>query len=143
MQFSLLIYIVVIFAVMYFLMIRPQQKRAKQHRELIQFGRFYRLQSPFESNVTSWMVVSKYQKEAIVGWYRVLNQVNVNYQRIVLQGLNADYNYRIDENEYLYGGDELMNIGLITSDHTCGERKAEDLRLNGDFTSRIFHLKAQ
>ncbi|UMT74783.1 preprotein translocase subunit YajC [Staphylococcus roterodami] len=35
MQFSLLIYIVVIFAVMYFLMIRPQQKRAKQHRELI------------------------------------------------------------------------------------------------------------
>ena len=33
MQFSLLIYIVVIFAVMYFLMIRPQQKRAKQHRE--------------------------------------------------------------------------------------------------------------
>ncbi|PXA56911.1 preprotein translocase subunit YajC, partial [Staphylococcus pseudintermedius] len=28
MQFSLLIYIVVIFAVMYFLMIRPQQKRA-------------------------------------------------------------------------------------------------------------------
>ncbi|MFA0979493.1 preprotein translocase subunit YajC, partial [Staphylococcus aureus] len=35
MQFSLLIYIVVIFAVMYFLMIRPQQKRAKQHRESI------------------------------------------------------------------------------------------------------------
>ncbi|HBG3005326.1 preprotein translocase subunit YajC [Staphylococcus aureus] len=29
------LYIVVIFAVMYFLMIRPQQKRAKQHRELI------------------------------------------------------------------------------------------------------------
>ncbi|MCT9928402.1 preprotein translocase subunit YajC, partial [Enterococcus faecalis] len=37
MQFSLLIYIVVIFAVMYFLMIRPQQKRAKQHRELINY----------------------------------------------------------------------------------------------------------
>ncbi len=122
---------------------KSQIQWMKQHRELIQFGRFYRLQSPFESNVTSWMVVSKDQKEAIVGWYRVLNQVNVNYQRIVLQGLNADYNYRIDENEYLYGGDELMNIGLITSDHTCGERKAEDLRLNGDFTSRIFHLKAQ
>ncbi len=36
MQFSLLIYIVVIFAVMYYLMIRTtKQKRAKQHRELI------------------------------------------------------------------------------------------------------------
>ncbi len=32
---SIMIYIVVIFAVMYFLTIRPQQKRAKQHRELI------------------------------------------------------------------------------------------------------------
>ena len=27
----------------------------KEHRRLIQFGTFYRLQSPFEGNIASWM----------------------------------------------------------------------------------------
>lgn len=122
---------------------KKQIKFMKQHRELIQYGTFYRLESPFESNVTCWMVVSKDKKEALVGWYRVLNQINVNYQRIVLQGLDENFNYSINDSTYLYGGDELMNIGLITSDHTCGERKPEDPALMGDFTSRIFHLQAK
>src|SRR5690606_12011534 len=46
----------------------------KENRSLLQTGTFYRIHSPFEDpyNITSWMVVSKDQKEAIVGYYQVL-----------------------------------------------------------------------
>lgn len=115
----------------------------KDHRELIQFGTFYRLLSPFEGNYTSWMVVSEDKKEAIVGWYRVLGEVNVGYHRVKLQGLNEDLEYTINDSEVTYSGDLLMNAGLITSDHMCGETRPEDMTLRGDFTSKIFHLKAK
>ena len=112
-------------------------------RTLIQFGTFYRLISPFESNYTSWMVVSEDKKEAIVGWYRVLGEVNVGYHRVKLQGLNEDYEYTINNSEMTYSGDLLMNAGLITSDHMCGETRPEDMTLRGDFISKIFHIKAK
>lgn len=38
----------------------------KDNRKLLQFGDFYRLESPFEGNTTAWMIVSKDKKEAIV-----------------------------------------------------------------------------
>lgn len=115
----------------------------KKHRQLLQFGTFYRLKSPFDGNVTCWMVVSSDRKEAIVGWYRVLNQINVGYERIGLKGLDPHLQYTINNSQRTYGGDELMYIGLITSDHTAGEKKPSDPRLAGDFTSRIFYLKAE
>ena len=34
----------------------------KEYRELIQFGTFYRLKSPFEGNETVWMTVSEDKK---------------------------------------------------------------------------------
>lgn len=115
----------------------------KEHRELLQFGTFYRLLSPFEGNYTSWMVVSKDQKEAIVGWYRVLGEINVGYHRVKLQGLNENYEYTINELDGVYYGDELMNVGLLTSDHMCGEDRPADMVKRGDFTSKIFHIKAK
>ena len=39
--------------------IKEQIVFMKAHRELIQKGTFYRLKSPFEGNVTAWMVVSE------------------------------------------------------------------------------------
>ena len=41
----------------------------------------YRLSSPFENNVTAWMVVSEDKETAIVGWYRVLNGINLPYKQ--------------------------------------------------------------
>lgn len=115
----------------------------KAHRQLIQYGNFYRLQSPFEGNVTAWMVVSPDQKEALVAWYRALNKINSGFTRIRLVGLNEDEAYCVNDSNRLYGGDELMRIGLITSDHTAGEVKSDNPSLNGDFTSRIYYLKAK
>ena len=41
------------------------------------------------------MVVSDDKKEAIVGWYKVLNDVNESFKRIKLKGLNENLNYYI------------------------------------------------
>ncbi|WP_301094783.1 alpha-galactosidase, partial [Faecalibaculum rodentium] len=52
--------------------IRDQVRFMKKYRQLIQFGTFYRLQSPFAGTETARMVVSEDKKQAIVGYYRVL-----------------------------------------------------------------------
>lgn len=41
----------------------------KQHRNLIQFGDFYRILSPFEGNECSWMFVSEDKNEALIFYY--------------------------------------------------------------------------
>lgn len=126
--------------------IKEQIRFMKKYRGLFQFGTFYRLKSPFDGNVTGWMVVSEDQKEAAVGWFRVLSGTNQPYSRMRLKGLHEDFLYDISvrrEKEKHFGnfyGDELMNIGLVTSDATSGEiPKGEGLL---DFESRLFLLKA-
>ncbi len=127
--------------------VKEQIAFMKEKRELLQFGKFYRLQSPFEGNVTSWMVVSKDQKEAIVGWYRTLSHVNQPTSKIRLQGLDPNCRYIITtDGNHPYQthtpyGDELMNIGLITSDGLCGQVGVMD-KYYGDFDSRLFQIKA-
>lgn len=107
----------------------------KKYRKLLQYGRFYRLKSPFIGNETIWMVVSSHRNLAIVGYYRILQEVNVGYRRIKLTGLDADKLYTIDEKDYY--GDELMNLGLLISDESCGENHGH----NGDFQSRLYIIK--
>ena len=53
--------------------VKSQISFMKEYREIIQFGTFYRLKSPFENNETIWQVVSEDKKTSLVGWYRVLN----------------------------------------------------------------------
>lgn len=114
----------------------------KKYRQLIQFGTFYRLSSPFESNITMWMVVSGDKTEAIVGWYKVLNTVNDSYTRIPLKGLDPDLCYENTITGKMYYGDELMNLGLITTDVSAGEAYG-DLEPGGDFDSRLYIFKAK
>ncbi len=115
----------------------------KEHRRLIQFGTFYRLESPFmgSGNVTAWMVVSEDGAEALVGYYRVLEPVNVGYQRLKLRGLNPDCRYHVTINDTTHYGDELMNAGMIVSDASSGDNKEKFNGANGDYQSRIYYLK--
>jgi len=122
--------------------VRAQVAFMKEYRELLQFGTFYRLKSPFEGNETVWMVVSDDKKTAIVGWYRVLNVVNWRFERVRLQGLNPEYRYRNELSGTLHYGDELMYAGLVTSDDTAGEVSG-DYKDYTDFDSRIYVLKAE
>lgn len=126
--------------------IKEQIRFMKKYRRLFQFGTFYRLESPFDGNVTGWMVVSEDKKEAAVGWFRVLGGANQPYSRMRLRGLNEEFLYEISvrrEKEKPYGtfyGDELMNIGLVTSDATSGQCPENEGLL--DFESKLFILKA-
>ena len=128
--------------------VKAQVAFMKEHRELIQFGTFYRLRSPFDSNITCWMVVNKQKTKAIVGWYRVLNTVNTPFDRVRLVGLDTTKRYRITGNELVDGrdvvrsGSELHNIGLITSDRNSGD-VPQNVTPNRDFDSRLFVLTAE
>lgn len=115
----------------------------KKHRQLLQFGTFYRLKSPFEGNITAWMVVSPDQKHALVGYYRVLQNVNGPYRRLKLQGLDSDCQYHVSLMEEDIYGDELMFAGLDVSDESSGENHARYDGTNGDFQSRIYELTAK
>lgn len=133
--------------------IREQVAFMKAHRELIQFGDFYRLVSPFAGNdtVTAWMVVAKDKTKALVGFYRVLEPVNTGYRKICLQGLDPGWKYHISVDQRvrpngfteldLYG-DELMNFGLIVSDSSSGDNKEVYCGVNGDYQSRIYMLES-
>lgn len=122
--------------------VKEQIQFMKKYRELLQFGAFYRLKSPFEGNETVWMVVSEDKKTALVGWYRVLNTVNASYTRVLLRGLNPDTLYENVENGTEHFGDELMNLGLLTTDVTAGEATGNEPPCT-DFESRIYILKAK
>lgn len=122
--------------------VKKQIKFMKQYRELLQFGTFYRLSSPFEGDgATAWMVVSEDKKEAIVGVYKILNSANMPFTRLALKGLNPDYLYENSVEGKRHYGDELMNVGLITTDFNVNELTNGEIP-TCDFDSRLFILKA-
>ena len=120
--------------------VREQIKFMKEYREVLQFGDFYRLQSPFDGNFLAWMVVSPDKKTALVGWYKVLNEVDGPFRRVRLQGLDPAFRYRVDGGPGHYG-DELMNAGLVVTDSAAGQCQSFE-RESCDFDSHIFVLKA-
>ncbi|WP_375708431.1 alpha-galactosidase [Paenibacillus albidus] len=123
--------------------VREQIEFMKKHRELIHKGIFYRLASPFDGNITAWMVLSKDKNRAIVGYYRTLVQVNGGYKRLKLAGLDADKKYRISDiaGERSCYGDEWMEIGILLNDSTSGDYHSKVPK--GDFLSRLFLLEAE
>lgn len=120
--------------------VREQISFMKEYRAVLQFGDFYRLQSPFDSNFLAWMAVSPDKKTALVGWYKMLNEANGPLRRVRLQGLDPALCYSVDGGAGHFG-DELMNVGLITTDSSAGECRSEE-RMSCDFDSHIFVLRA-
>ncbi len=123
------------------LQVKEQIAFMKKYREVLQYGTFYRLVSPFEGNETIWMAVSEDRRTAIVGWYRVMNVVNAYYERVRLEGLDPQLCYRNSLSGTLHYGDELMNLGLITTDVTAGEVLG-GMKPCTDYDSRIYVLEA-
>lgn len=120
--------------------VRQQIAFMKEYREVIQFGTFYRLRSPFEHNIAAWMVVSDDKKTAVVGYYKILNDVNCEFRRLRLKGLDPDMRYGVGENDGWFYGDELMESGLVTTDASAGQPAFGEFCT--DFWSRIYVLKA-
>ena len=121
--------------------VKEQIAFMKQYRQLFQFGTFYRLMSPFENNISAWMVVNEDKTEAIVGWYRVLNGINLPYTRLRLKGLSDEMQYTVNGDSVAHYGNELMNAGLITTDISSGQAEGDE-KMCQDFESRLYILKA-
>lgn len=121
--------------------VRRQIAFMKEKRDLIQKGTFYRLKSPFEGNETAWMIVSEDQKTALVGYYRVMQPVNIGFVRLKLKGLKEDTCYKVSGYDYDCYGDELMQAGMILSDSASGVWK-KGVNDKGDFQAKVFEIEA-
>lgn len=122
----------------------------KEVRELIQFGDFYRIQSPFENNETAWSFVAKDKSQAVVSFFRTLAVPNDNLATICAVGLDADAIYEDMRTGKLYGGDELMYVGINVPDKVVGGIAEEGKELfagmpspviEGDYAAFIWHFK--
>ena len=120
--------------------VKEQVRFMKKYRRLIQYGTFYRLQSPFDNNVAGWMVVSGDRRQAIAGRYKILNGPNQPFQRMYLKGLDADTEYLVNGSETHYG-DELMNCGLVTTDASAGEAGPGE-KMSCDFESELYMIES-
>ena len=123
-------------------MVRAQISFVKEYRDLIQKGIFFRLQSPFGNNISSWMIVSEDKRSAIVAYFKVLNDVNAPFRKIKLYGLDENLLYKIESNNNFHYGSELMNIGLITTDSSAGQVIDESDTCT-DYWSKIYILKSE
>ncbi len=123
--------------------VKEQVAFMKEYRQVLQFGTFWRLQSPFEQNESAWMVVSEDRRTAIVGWYRAFSKINDRFTRVHLAGLDPDILYHNSITGTDCYGDELMQFGMLTTDESAGARNADFPMLTSeDFDSRIYLLTA-
>lgn len=125
--------------------IKEQVAYYKKHRDVLLFGQFTRLLSPFEGNETSWMVKSADLSQAIVGWYQRLSIPNDRYRRIKVPGLKAEGRYLVEETGLIYTGSELALIGIVLTPPLIGELPYDHGgdKPKRDFDSRVFTLQLQ
>lgn len=111
--------------------VKQQIKFYKKHRKLIQYGNFVRLDSPFEHNTVSWTFISEDQKQVLLFNFTILSEAQPEIPITKLIGLKPDKDYIEPETSAIYGGDELMNVGLyhypIQRDFASSVRYFEEL----------------
>ena len=113
----------------------PQQTAMyHKYNDLVREGDYYRIASYRENHFYDcYMVVSKDKKEALVTFVTVHARPNYHSLKVRLQGLNPNLDYRLEgemENECVYGGDLLMNAGMLVPSE------------QGDYRSYLYHFVA-
>ena len=74
--------------------VKKQVNNYKEIRELVQFGDFYRLRSPFAGNFTAWSYLSQDREEVLAGFYQVLATPNPKEETLKLKGLDSESDYK-------------------------------------------------
>jgi alpha-galactosidase len=93
--------------------VKAQVEEYKTFEDIILKGDVYRIDSPFNSNFFTQMVVSKDKSNAILTVYRRLSDPNPEHHRICLAGLDKDKTYHIEGLDITAKGSTLMNVGII------------------------------
>ncbi|GGL49484.1 alpha-galactosidase [Sporolactobacillus putidus] len=101
----------------------------KSIRPLIQFGDFYRIESPFEGNTAAWCFVSSDKSEAVGFFFEILADPARPLLTFHFKGLDPDATYENAATGDAIGGDELMYGGLTVP---AGR---------GDFRSAIWRFR--
>lgn len=110
-------------------MIPEQVALYHKYNDLVREGDYYRIASYRENGLYDcYMVVAKDKSEALVTFVQVLGRPNVHSRKIKLLGLDEAADYRLDGTDGVYGGDLLMNAGMLV----------ENMR--GDYMSRLYHF---
>ena len=110
-------------------MIPEQVAMYHKYNDLVREGDYYRIASYRENgSYDCYMVVARDKSEALVTYVQVLGKPNVHSRKIRLAGLLADGDYRLDGTEKVYGGDLLMNAGMLIE------------TMRGDYMSRLYHF---
>ncbi|MEE5988953.1 alpha-galactosidase [Ligilactobacillus equi] len=110
-------------------LVKDQIKEYNQVRDLVVNGDFYRLKSPLTSNQAAWNFVSKDQNEVFVASFNILTAAQPVFTKTKLYGLDPNKNYQNVATKEVFGGDELMEIGLF------------DPVIHQDFTAQTYHFK--
>lgn len=92
--------------------VKEQVALYKEMREIIQFGDLYRIFNPFNGNEAAWNFVSKNKREFVATYVRVLSLPAAPIRTIKFKGLDPDYDYKDISTGEIFGGDELMNVGI-------------------------------
>ncbi|MCZ3622063.1 alpha-galactosidase [Lactobacillus mulieris] len=108
---------------------KRQIKQYKVIQALIQFGKFYRLADFDNDSKYAWEFVDESQEECLAFVFKPFSEGQPIFTITKLAGLNPEYKYKNIETNKIYGGDELMNLGLYDN----FEKK--------DFSSELYHFK--
>ncbi len=108
-----------------------QVEQYHKYNHLVQSGDYYRIASwSSEKPYDCWAVVSKDREEVLVTCVQVLASPNRNSYCMRLKGLDSEKQYCLEETGEIFGGDELMQCGILISG------------LSGDFQSKLFYFKS-
>ncbi|MGN0801054.1 MAG: alpha-galactosidase [Candidatus Faecivicinus sp.] len=103
--------------------IARQTARYKEIRRLVQFGRFSRLQSPFESDTCAWQVAAEDGSEVLVWFYKPYAAPEEAYLRVHPVDLDERASYADAVSGKAYNGAMAMRMGLPIAwkngDHFC------------------------
>lgn len=110
--------------------VKEQVAEYKKIRKVTQYGTFYRLKSAQTSNQCAWETVSLDKNETVLSVVRVMASAQPYLTKTKLVGLDPQKHYEDQETHEVYGGDELMNLGLY------------DPVERGDFKVKMYHFKA-
>ncbi len=103
--------------------------RVKVLREILLYGDFHRLLSPFEGRDTAWITVAPDKRTAVLMFTRDLAQPNTDAPMLRLRGLDPALTYTVAETGETFGGDELTASGLCLS-LPWGDAASVSLTLN-------------
>lgn len=139
--------------------IKEQVAFYKEHRKLLQFGRFLRVPNRLDPDKTLWVVVSDDGRQAIAGLFQGSARVGKGQDLLVVPGLDPELNYSVTgRTQYInvkaFGnlvnhvlpvkirGDGLIHT--VLSSHYMFRMAAEEYSVNGDLlTSCGFKLIPQ